>query len=410
LIYRLFFRAILQRIDPEVAHALASRTLRVATTVPGVRTVLGWLAGSPHRRLRVHALGLAFPSPLGVAAGVDKDGSWFDGLGALGFGFVEVGTITALPQAGNNRPRVFRLTQDRALLNRMGFPNPGAHAVAERLRTRGGPVIVGVNVGKSMAAPVQSAGDDYRSAIRQFAPYADYIVVNVSSPNTPGLRDMQDVKPLRALLGEVRGELAAAGTEVPLLVKIGPDLSDDQLDAIAQLATDLELDGIVAVNTTVDRSGLVASADAATSIEGGGVSGAPLKARALEVLRRLHARAGDSFVLISVGGIETPEDAWERILAGATLVQAYTGFVYGGPAWPARMNRALARRVRESGKSSIQELVGAGSPRSESGSGNSAAAPAGAVSSPPSQAGARAPTRSATASASSREPKESSTR
>jgi dihydroorotate dehydrogenase len=408
LIYRLFFKAILQRIDPEVAHAFASRTLRIATAVPGVRLVLPRFTRPPGSAcLQVHALGLTFPSPLGVAAGVDKDASWFDSLGALGFGFVEIGTVTALPQAGNERPRVFRLTRDRALLNRMGFPNPGASVVTARLRGRSGSIVLGVNVGKSRVASLADAGGDYRAAVRQLAPYSDYIVLNVSSPNTPGLREMQAVELLRPLLVEVRSQLEGTRTKVPLLIKIAPDLTDEQLDAVADLALSLELDGIVAVNTTVDRGGLASRADIPLAIEGGGgVSGAPLKARALEVLEHLYARVGDRLVLISVGGVETPEDAWERVLAGATLVQAYTGFVYGGPAWPAHINRGLARLVRDSGRSSIQELVGTRRRQMQNSPGSSDTA---STASPAPHAGARTPSRSASAIAASRESKQSST-
>jgi dihydroorotate dehydrogenase len=356
VIYRLLFRLVLRRVDPEVAHALASRGLRAATRMPRVGALIRRVFAPRDPRLEVRALGRTFPSPLGVAAGVDKDASWFEALGALGFGHVEVGTVTAVPQEGNPRPRVVRLIPDRALLNRMGFPNPGADVVAARLRRRTGRTIVGVNIGKSKAAPVEEAGDDYRASVRRLASLVDHLVLNVSSPNTPGLRDLQEAELLGPLVSDVRAELEAAGTRVPLLVKIGPDLADDRIDAIADLAAALRLDGIVAVNTTVDRSGLVSSA----SIEGGGVSGAPLKARSVEVLRRLYSRVGDDLVLISVGGIETPDDAWERILAGATLVQAYTGFVYGGPAWPRQINRALSRRVSRAGGKSIQDLVGTG--------------------------------------------------
>lgn len=361
-IYRFFFTVLLQRIDPERAHMLASCGLHAATAILPVRRIMRSLLAPRDPRLRVRALGLDFPSPLGVAAGVDKDASWFEGLGALGFGFVEVGTVTAQPQEGNPKPRLIRLVRDRALLNRMGFPNPGAGVVARRLSRRTGPTLVGANVGRSKVAPLEHAGDDYRASVRKLAPFADYIAINVSSPNTPGLRDMQAVELLRPLVADVRSELESTRTQVPLLIKIGPDLSDDQLDAVAELSRTLGVDGIVAVNTTVDRSGLSPS-HVAGSIEGGGISGAPLKARALEVLRHLHARVGNELVLISVGGIETPDDAWERIRAGATLVQAYTGFVFGGPAWPRRMNRALARRVREAGRPSIQELVGAAGAR-----------------------------------------------
>jgi dihydroorotate dehydrogenase len=368
LIYRLFFKLFLQRIDVERAHALASRTLRVATAIPPVRVLLRRYAVPHDPSIQVRTLGLTFPSPLGVAAGVDKDATWFESLGLLGFGFVEVGTVTARGQAGNPPPRVFRMTGDRALLNKMGFPNPGAEAVAERLRKRTGQVVLGVNVGKSKAAPLAKAGEDYRATVKHVAPFADYVAINVSSPNTPRLREMQAVELLRPLVADVRSELAAIGVDIPILVKIGPDADNDQVDAVAELAMSLSLDGIIAVNTTVDRSYLTASYDAIASVEGGGVSGAPLKVRALEVLERLYARVGKTLVLVSVGGIGTPDDAWERILAGATLVQAHTGFIYGGPAWPRRMNRALAQRVRDAGRSSIREFVGAGTGRTHSGS------------------------------------------
>jgi dihydroorotate dehydrogenase len=320
LIYRLLFSLILRRIDPERAHALAFRALRASA--PLIRR----LAPKPDPRLEVRALGLTFPSPVGVAAGVDKNGSAFEALGALGFGFVEVGTVTALPQEGNPRPRIKRLLGERALVNRMGFPNEGAEAIARRLHGRSGPTVVGVNVGKSRAA--EAVGEDYRASVRAVADAADYLVVNVSSPNTPGLRDLQTVERLRPLLEDVRAELR--GT--PLLVKIGPDLSDEQVDAVADLALELGLDGIVAVNTM--------------PVDGGGLSGPPLRERAVAVVKRLRARVGDRMVLISVGGIETPDDAWERIRAGATLVQAYTAFVYNGPGWPRLMNRGLARSPR----------------------------------------------------------------
>lgn len=360
MIYRLLFKLLQQRIPPEAAHALACAALRAAGSIPGARAVLRRLTLPRGASLRVHALGKAFPSPLGVAAGMDKRAALFEDLGAIGFGFVEVGTVTALPQPGQERPRVWRLTAERALLNRLGFPNPGAKAVAARLRKRSGETIVGVNIGKSKATPLESAGADYRGSAREVARFADYLTVNVSSPNTPGLREMQAVRLLRPLLAEIRDELEEIGGRLPILVKVGPDLHDQELDAVADLAVELGLDGIVAVNTTVSRAGLPASAELLKSLDGGGISGPPLKARALEVLERLYARAGSDLLLVSAGGIDTPADAWERILAGATLVQAYTGFVYGGPAWPARVNRALRRRVREAGATSIQEMVGAG--------------------------------------------------
>jgi dihydroorotate dehydrogenase len=358
-LYSALFDLLLRWLPPEAAHRLAALTLRYASRIPGCAAVMRrrWATHDPE--LRVDALGLSFPSPLGVAAGLDKDATWFEALGLLGFGWVEIGTVTACAQPGNPPPRLFRIVRDRALLNRMGFPNPGAHAVADRLRRRGGRLIVGVNVGKSMSAPLDAAVEDYRASVRELAGACDYLVVNVSSPNTPGLRQMQAVERLRPLLREVQRELEASAAHTPLLVKVGPDAADEQLLAIADLALELSLDGIVAVNTTEDRT-LLSDPAALADVEGGGISGSPLRARAVEVLRLLRARVGDRLVLVSVGGVATPEDASERILAGATLVQAYTGFVYGGPGWPARVNRALARRVRAAGANSIQQLVGSG--------------------------------------------------
>jgi dihydroorotate dehydrogenase len=356
--YRLLFTLVLRHLDPETAHALARATLRGLRATRGGRALLRRLAGTPDPVLETRALGLTFPSPVGVAAGVDKDASWFEDLAALGFGFVEVGTLTALAQEGNPRPRVARFPRERALLNRMGFPNPGAAAAVAQLAAPARGTIVGVNLGKSKLAPLEGAAEDYRTSTRLLAPHADYLVINVSSPNTPGLRTMQAIEPLRELIGAVRAELRAGGHDPPLLVKLAPDLADEQLDAIAALAVELGLAGIVAVNTTVDRGVLAAPPPAGQPFEGGGVSGAPLRRRALQVLRRLHAVTQGRLVLVSVGGVESAEDVWERIRAGATLVQAYTGLVYGGPGWPRRLNRELAGRVRAAGAASIGELVG----------------------------------------------------
>ncbi len=270
-------------------------------------------------------------------------------LAAVGFGFVEVGTITARPQPGNPRPRLFRLVADRAIVNRMGFNNHGAAAAAARLRrwrarTRGHRrTIVGVNIGKSKAVPTDYAIDDYLVSTRLLAPHADYLVVNVSSPNTPGLRDLQAVERLRPLLGSVRDTAdQVAHRHVPLLVKIAPDLADDDIRAIADLVTELRLDGIVATNTTISRDGLRSVPADVAAAGPGGLSGAPLKERSLEVLRLLRGHTGGSLAIVSVGGIETAEDVIERLRAGATLVQAYTGLVYGGPLWPSRILRRLA--------------------------------------------------------------------
>jgi dihydroorotate dehydrogenase len=352
VMYRLLYRVVLRRVPAEAAHRggfWLIRVFGVMARVPGATWLLGRWLGPRDPALRVRALGLEIPGPLGLAAGFDKDARATRGLGALGFGFVEVGTVTAQAQPGNPRPRMFRLSADRALVNRMGFNNAGAVAAAARLRGRGrrGPV-VGVNIGKTKAVPEEDAAADYAASARAVAGVADYVVVNVSSPNTPGLRDLQAAERLRPVLVAVRAALdASAGSRrVPLLVKIAPDLADADVDAVADLALELGLDGIVATNTTVSREGLASPSSQVAAAGAGGLSGPPLRTRALEVLVRLRARAGDRLVLVAVGGIETPDDAWERLRAGATLVQAYTGFIYGGPLWPRRMHAGLARLSR----------------------------------------------------------------
>jgi dihydroorotate dehydrogenase len=359
--YRLLYTLLLARIDAERLHRITARGLVVLTRIAPLRRLLRALLAPRDPALRVHALGIDFATPLGLAAGFDKDAAGVDAYASLGFGCVEVGTITAADQPGNPRPRIFRLTRERALANRMGFPNEGAVAAAARLahrdRSAAGTPVVGVNVGRTRLAEDTDA--DYRESVRLLAPHADYLVLNVSSPNTPGLRDMQAVDRLAELIAAVRAELAETGSTPPLLVKIAPDLSDEDVDAIAELALRERLDGLIATNTTIDR-GVLGEPTAPDVPAEGGISGAPLRERALAVLRRLHARTGGRLTLIAVGGIETADDAWERIRAGATLVQAYTGFIYGGPLWPRRVNRGLARRVRVAGLTSVGEAVGSG--------------------------------------------------
>jgi dihydroorotate dehydrogenase len=295
--------------------------------------------------------GVQFPGPLGLAAGFDKDGRGLDTWGALGFGYAEVGTVTAQAQPGNPQPRLFRLAADRALLNRMGFNNHGAGELALQLARRHPEVPIGVNIGKTKVTPPDRAVDDYRASARLLGPLATYLVVNVSSPNTPGLRDLQAVESLRPILEGVLAE-----TTTPVLVKIAPDLSDQDTDDIADLAVELGLAGIVATNTTVSRAGLTTLG--ADSLGSGGISGPPVAARSLEILRRLYARAGDRLVLISVGGIETADDAWERIVSGASLLQGYTGFVYGGGLWAKTIHDGIARRLHENGFSHLAAAVG----------------------------------------------------
>lgn len=360
-VYDRFFSTVLTRTDPEWVHHWSFRAIRAAG--PGIARV------RPRPEDPVRALGLTFGNRFGLAAGFDKNGVGIDALAALGFGHVEIGTVTGEPQPGNPRPRLFRLPADHAVVNRMGFNNDGAEAVARRLaaraaRTGGGlggqpgaagahrlPVL-GVNIGKTKVVPEEAAVADYEKSTGLLAPHADYLVVNVSSPNTPGLRDLQAVERLEPLLRAVRARADqvvgdVTGRHVPLLVKIAPDLSDDDVLAVADLAVALGLDGIVATNTTIGRDALVTDPVTVDAIGAGGLSGEPLRERSLAVLELLVGRlaavgSADRVEVVAVGGVATPEDARARLAAGAVLVQAYTGFIYGGPAWPARVAAALA--------------------------------------------------------------------
>lgn len=339
--YRWLFDHALVRVDAETAHRAGFAALRAG------RPVVGRLPLQVPSR-PVEALGLTFPGPLGLAAGFDKNAEGIDALAALGFSFVEVGTVTGEAQPGNPRPRLFRLPADRAVVNRMGFNNDGAETVAARLeaRRRRGvprPVVVGVNIGKTKVVPEEEAVADYEKSTRLLAPYADYLVVNVSSPNTPGLRDLQAVEKLEPLLRAVRRRAdAVTAARVPLLVKIAPDLSDEDVLAVADLAGGVGLDGIIATNTTVSRDGLRSTRDEVDRVGAGGLSGEPLRERSLEVLRLLRGRLDAATTVVSVGGITTAADARERLDAGADLLQGYTAFVYEGALWPSRLQRELA--------------------------------------------------------------------
>ena len=344
-------RRALFTVPPERIHTLVFAALRAATATDPARRQLR-RALAPHDPILASTVfGVSFPGPLGLAAGFDKDGLGLHTWGPLGFGYAEVGTVTAQAQPGNPQPRLFRLPADRALLNRMGFNNHGAGQLALRLARHHPDVPIGVNIGKSKATPPERAVDDYRSSARLLGPLAAYLVVNVSSPNTPGLRDLQAVEALRPILTAVLAE-----TSTPVLVKIAPDLSDEDVDAVADLAVELGLAGIVATNTTISRAGL--RTPGVDALGPGGISGPPVADRALAVLRRLRARVGDQLVLISVGGIETAEDAWQRITAGAALLQGYTGFVYGGGLWAKGIHDGIAARLHAGGFASLTEAVG----------------------------------------------------
>jgi dihydroorotate dehydrogenase len=333
MIYPLLFRLVLSKIDPERAHHLGMFAIRAASTLRLTKLL-------PKQKTKaVQIMGLHFDSPFGLAAGFDKNAVAIRALGELGFSHVEVGTVTALPQSGNEAPRLFRLKKDRALINRMGFNNDGAEVIAKRLKrlreSRAQLPIVGVNIGKSRVVAVEDALSDYETSARLLSPYADYIAVNVSSPNTPGLRSLQDVTSLRPILQAV----IAAASGKPVLVKIAPDLTDEAIVEVADLAKELKLAGVIGTNTTISREKLITSDSEVASMGAGGLSGAPLEARSFEVLKVLRSNLNSDQVVISVGGVETNAQLEQRLNAGADLVQGYTGFVYLGPLWARAINR-----------------------------------------------------------------------
>lgn len=354
-IYPRLFNLVFKSMDAEKAHHVGMRSLKLLRSSGLSRVGERFLA--PHASLQTQALGLTFPSPFGIAAGFDKGGHAISVLANLGFGHIEVGTITGQSQPGNPLPRLFRLVEDRAIINRMGFNNDGAAAAGPRLaaaqadlqaeyRGRVRP-LVGVNIGKTKVVELEDAIEDYLVSTRILAPQADYLAVNVSSPNTPGLRSLQAIETLEPLLVAVRQEAdrVVTGRRVPLLVKIAPDLADEDIVEVAQMALRLGLDGIIATNTTIAREGLGLTSDMAKveAIGAGGLSGAPLKERSLEVLRILKEQVGDKLDLISVGGVTTAQDVQDRLDAGAALVQGYSAFIYEGPLWAAHINRGLLK-------------------------------------------------------------------
>lgn len=358
--YDRIVRPLLFRLDPERAHEAAIASLRLAA--PALARARRPPDGGG--RLRQRLMGLGFPNPVGLAAGFDKRARAVPAWPALGFGFAEVGTITAHAQPGNPRPRIHRLPADRALINRLGFNNGGAEEAARTLagwRRRGllGRAPLGVNLGKSKVTPPERAPEDYARSFGLLWPFADYVVVNVSSPNTPGLRDLQAAGPLAGIL-DALAEVAARmpGAARPVLVKLAPDLEPGQADAAVDLALDRGLAGVVVANTTLSRDGLV-SPPALTGREGG-LSGAPLRARSTEMVRRVAARAEGRLVVIGVGGVFTADDAWEKLAAGASLVQVYTGFVYGGPGTARAIAAGLLARMDREGVRHVSEVVGSG--------------------------------------------------
>lgn len=346
-------KSVLFRFPAERIHHLVFGFLKLLTLVPPLGSLVRRFLGVRDPVLAQDVLGRRFPGPLGLAAGFDKNAAAVDSWGAIGFGFSEVGTVTASPQPGNPSPRLFRLPEDRAILNRMGFNNHGAGNAANNLRRRRSSDPVGINIGKTKVVPAEDAVRDYVASASMLTGLADYMVVNVSSPNTPGLRDLQAVESLRPILTAVR-DVAT----IPVLVKIAPDLDGADIDAVTDLVVQLGLAGIVATNTTISRDGLTTPASTVAAMGAGGISGAPVADRSRQVLARIHERAGDRIVIISVGGVETPEDVWDRITHGAHLVQTYTGFVFTGPGLIRGTNKLVARRLRQGGFASLAEAVG----------------------------------------------------
>ena len=342
--YKLLLRPILFLWPAEKAHHIAFRLNRIWLGIPGIAQLTNWVHHISDPKLERELFGLKFRNPVGLAAGFDKNGLLTKQWGDLGFGFIEVGTVTPRPQAGNPKPRLFRLPEDQAIINRMGFNNDGLEILTQRLRkTKKGRLIVAGNIGKNKDTPNEDAASDYLKCFEALFPYVDFFVVNVSSPNTPGLRELQEKGPLTALLNTLQNENKPKPTPKPILLKIAPDLTEGQIDDILDIVKDTQLAGLVANNTTISREGLKTSSQTLEAIGAGGLSGAPLRERSLEMLKYLRAKAGHELPIISVGGIMTPEDAVARLHAGANLVQIYTGFVYGGPMLPKQICRAILK-------------------------------------------------------------------
>jgi dihydroorotate dehydrogenase len=362
MLYRSLLRPALFRLEPEAAHELALHTLSAALGSEAARRLAARrLARAPFGGLR--RFGLTFDNPLGVAAGFDKNGKVARQLCALGFGFVEVGTVTHRPQPGNPRPRLFRLPLDRALVNRQGFNNDGAAALAARLARVGRPpsCVLGINIGKSRVVDVADAVPDYLASFELVRPHADYVAVNVSSPNTPGLRELQRADALASLLGALQRrnrELAASRPPVPLLVKVAPDLDEGELELVVDAARAAGVDGVIATNTTTGRAGLRTPPGAVAACGAGGLSGAPLRESATKMIANLYRLARGSLTIVGVGGVFTAEDAWEKVCAGASLVQLYTGFVYQGFTVARDINEGLRRLAERDGFKSLDEAVG----------------------------------------------------
>lgn len=341
--YKQVIRPFLFSIDAERVHHLVFSWLKTSGKIPGMKSLLNSIFRYKHTNLERNILGLRFENPVGLAAGFDKDAKLIDELNCFGFGFIEIGTLTPKSQPGNEQPRLFRLRADEALINRMGFNNGGAEAAAERLKKRKSNVIVGGNIGKNKVTPNECAFDDYAACVEALHEYVDYFVVNVSSPNTPGLRELQEKEPLQKLMSDVKALVLSKPNPKPVLLKIAPDLTITQLDDIVEILLSTKTDGVIATNTTISRADLATSTEQLEKIGNGGLSGKPVADRSNEVIRYLRSKLSKQYPIIGVGGIMTPKDAVEKIKAGADLIQIYTGFVYEGPGFIKQINRELVK-------------------------------------------------------------------
>jgi dihydroorotate dehydrogenase len=343
IMYKYIIKPLLFRLSPERAHYFVTDCLTFLCRIPGMTALLRAMYGLPNPKLEKEVFGIRFQNPVGLAAGFDKDARWYHQLANFGFGFIEIGTLTPKAQPGNAKPRLFRIPEDEGLINRMGFNNLGVDDAVKRLKNRKSKLIIGGNIGKNTATPNEAAKADYIYSFKALHEVVDYFVVNVSCPNVGDISKLQDIDFLTDLLLELKQLNAAYERPKPILLKIAPNLTDNQLDEIIELVAATKIDGVIATNTSTSRADLKTSAEKLQAIGNGGLSGRPVAARSTEVIRYLAEKSGKAFPIIGVGGIHTAEDALEKMAAGADLVQVYTGFIYEGPGLVKRINKALLR-------------------------------------------------------------------
>jgi len=339
-------RSILFLFNPEKVHYLTASLINISLKIPGMKSLWNALFLVDNPKLKKTVFGLEFKNPVGLAAGFDKNASMYNDLAYCGFGFIEIGTITPKAQPGNDKPRLFRLKEDGGIINRMGFNNDGVEVAIENLKKNNTSILIGGNIGKNKVTPNENAIDDYVYSFNKLFDYVDYFVVNVSSPNTPNLRELQEKEPLKQLLVSIQEQNALKASKKPILLKIAPDLTDEQLDDIIEIIEEIKLDGVIATNTTISRDNLKTSKEIVDEIGAGGLSGKPVKNRSTEVIKYLATKSNKSFPIIGVGGIHSAEDAIEKLEAGADLIQLYTGFIYEGPALVKKINKAILQKLK----------------------------------------------------------------